>query len=589
MDSGLDAGASPRNDGERRGWPGIGERKRRRSANGHDGEGGDRWSGRVATLSPVAYLLWMTSAPKTQEQLPEPAAAHDKILIVDFGSQVTQLIARRVREEGVYSEIVPFQKAEDAFRAMKPKAVILSGGPESVHEKGSPRAPQAIFDSGVPVLGICYGQMTMAAQLGGEVEGGHHREFGRADVEVKAPSQLFEDAWGAGEKHQVWMSHGDRITRMPPGFTVAGTSANAPFAVIQDEKRKYYGLMFHPEVVHTPDGAKLLRNFVRKVAGLTGDWTMRAFREEAIEKIRAQVGKGRVICGLSGGVDSAVAAVLIHEAIGDQLTCVFVDHGLLRLKEAETVVDLFRHHYNIPLVHVDASKQFLGELEGVTDPEVKRKTIGRLFIDVFDAEAKKIGGAEFLAQGTLYPDVIESVSFTGGPSVTIKSHHNVGGLPARMNMKLVEPLRELFKDEVRVLGRELGLPEIFVGRHPFPGPGLAIRCPGDITKEKLDILRNADAVYIDQIRKAGLYDKIWQAFAVLLPVKTVGVMGDGRTYEYVVGLRAVTSTDGMTADFYQFDMKFLGETATRIINEVKGVNRVVYDVTSKPPGTIEWE
>ena len=531
----------------------------------------------------------MTSASKTAESLPNPASAHEKILIVDFGSQVTQLIARRVREEGVYSEIVPFQKAESAFREMKPKAVILSGGPESVHEKGSPRAPQAIFDSGVPVLGICYGQMVLAAQLGGEVEGGHHREFGRADVEVKASSQLFDGAWDQGGKHQVWMSHGDRITKMPPGFTVAGVSPNAPFAVIQDEKRKYYGLMFHPEVVHTPDGAKLLRNFVRKVAGLTGDWTMRAFRDEAIEKIRAQVGKGKVICGLSGGVDSAVAAVLIHEAIGDQLTCVFVDHGLLRLKEAETVVDLFRHHYNIPLVHVDASKQFLGELEGVTDPEKKRKTIGRLFIDVFEAEAKKIGGAQFLAQGTLYPDVIESVSFTGGPSVTIKSHHNVGGLPDRMNMKLVEPLRELFKDEVRVLGRELGLPEIFVGRHPFPGPGLAIRCPGDITREKLDILRNADAVYIDQIRKAGLYDQIWQAFAVLLPVKTVGVMGDGRTYEYVVGLRAVTSTDGMTADFYQFDMKFLGETATRIINEVKGVNRVVYDVTSKPPGTIEWE
>jgi GMP synthase (glutamine-hydrolysing) len=385
------------------------------------------------------------------------------------------------------------------------------------------------------------------------------------------------------------MSHGDRITKMPPGFVVAGVSPNAPFAVIQDEKRRYYGLMFHPEVVHTPDGAKLIRNFVRKVAGLTGDWTMRAFREEAIEKIRAQVGKGKVICGLSGGVDSAVAAVLIHEAIGDQLTCVFVDHGLLRLNEAETVVDLFRHHYNIPLVHVDASKLFLGELAGVTDPELKRKTIGRLFIDVFDTEAKKIGGAEFLAQGTLYPDVIESVSFTGGPSVTIKSHHNVGGLPARMNMKLVEPLRELFKDEVRVLGRELGLPGIFVGRHPFPGPGLAIRCPGEITREKLEILRNADAVYIDQIRKAGLYDKIWQAFAVLLPVKTVGVMGDGRTYEYVVGLRAVTSTDGMTADFYSFDMAFLGATATRIINEVKGVNRVVYDITSKPPGTIEWE
>jgi len=554
---------------------------------GRPGHGGP---GRVAARPPVAYLLSMTAAPKARDSLaPDVASVHDKILIVDFGSQVTQLIARRVREQGVYCEIVPFQKAEAAFREMRPKGVILSGGPESVHVEGSPRAPQLIFDSGVPVLGICYGQMTMAAQLGGEVEGGHHREFGRADVEVKAGSRLFDNAWSTGERHQVWMSHGDRITRMPPGFEVAGVSANAPFAIIQDEKRRYYGLMFHPEVVHTPDGAKLLRNFVRKVAGLTGDWTMRAFREEAIEKIRKQVGKGRVICGLSGGVDSAVAAVLIHEAIGDQLTCVFVDHGLLRLNEAETVVDLFRHHYNIPLVHVDASKQFLGDLAGVTDPEVKRKTIGKLFIDVFEAEAKKIGGAEFLAQGTLYPDVIESVSFTGGPSVTIKSHHNVGGLPARMNMKLVEPLRELFKDEVRALGRELGLPEIFVGRHPFPGPGLAIRCPGDITREKLDILRNADAVYIDEIRKAGLYDAIWQAFAVLLPVKTVGVMGDGRTYEYVVGLRAVTSTDGMTADFFQFDMKFLANVATRIINEVKGVNRVVYDVTSKPPGTIEWE
>src|SRR5258707_549615 len=463
----------------------------------------------------------MTAAQPARESTPTVASAHDKILIVDFGSPVTQVIARRVREEGVYSEIVPFQKAEAAFKQMKPKAVILSGGPESVHEAGSPRAPQLIFDSGVPVLGICYGQMAMAHQLGGIVEGGHHREYGRADVEVKAASKLFDSTWGMGEPHPVWMSHGDRITQMPPGFEVAGVSANAPFAVIQDEARRYYGLMFHPEVVHTPDGAKVIR-------------------------------------GLAGGVDSAVAAVLIHEAIGDQLTCVFVDHGLLRLNEAETVVDLFRHHYNIPLVHVDASKLFLGELAGVTDPEAKRKTIGRLFIDVFDVEAKKICGAEFLAQGTLYPDVIESVSFTGGPAVTIKSHHNVGGLPDRMNMKLVEPLRELFKDEVRELGRELSLPEIFVGRHPFPGPGLAIRCPGEITPEKLEILRNADAVYIDQIRKAGLYDKIWQAFAVLLPVKTVGVMGDGRTYEYVVGLRAVTSTDGMTADFYSFDMKFLG-------------------------------
>ncbi len=513
----------------------------------------------------------------------------ENILIVDFGSQVTQLIARRVREAGVYSEVVPYQSAEAAFHRLKPKAVILSGGPDSVTREGSPRAPQIVFHSKLPILAICYGQQTTAVQLGGQVEGGHAAEFGRAEIEVLEKSALFEGLWDVGKRYPVWMSHGDRVTKLPAGFTVKATSENAPFAIASDEANKIFTTMFHPEVVHTPDGAALIKNFLFNVVGLKPDWTMKAFREEAIAKIRSQVGSGRVLCGLSGGVDSSVAALLLHEAVGDQLTCVLVDHGLMRQNEAADVVAMFHEHYNLKLVHVDASEEFITALEGEIDPEKKRKTIGRLFIDVFEREAKKIGGADFLAQGTLYPDVIESVSFTGGPSVTIKSHHNVGGLPDRMNMKLVEPLRELFKDEVRKLGQELGLPAQFIGRHPFPGPGLAIRLPGGVTREKLDILKKADAIYIEEIRKAGLYDQIWQAFSVLLPVHTVGVMGDGRTYDRVLALRAVTSVDGMTADFYQFDMNFLGRTATRIINEVKGVNRVVYDVTSKPPGTIEWE
>ena len=516
---------------------------------------------------------------------------HDFCLIIDFGSQVTQLIARRLRESRVYCEIHPFQNVDAAFlKARRPKAVILSGGPGSVPQADSPRAPDYLFEMGVPLFGICYGQQVMMEQLGGRVESGHHAEFGRAYVEPATghtTDGIFAGLFETG-REQVWMSHGDRVTKLAPGFDVIGTSPNAPFAMIADEARRFYAVQFHPEVHHTPNGAQMLGNFLR-LAGFKGDWTMGAYREEAIAKIRAQVGDKRVICGLSGGVDSSVAAVLIHEAIGDQLTCVFVDHGLLRLNEAEEVVSMFRDNYNIPLIHADESDLFLGALEGVSDPETKRKIIGGLFIDVFQKYANEIEGAEFLAQGTLYPDVIESVSFSGGPSVTIKSHHNVGGLPEKMGLKLVEPLRELFKDEVRALGRELGLPAGFIGRHPFPGPGLAIRCPGEITREKLEILRRADAVYIDQIRRHGLYDHIWQAFAAILPMRTVGVMGDGRTYDFALALRAVTSVDGMTADYYPFTHEFLGETATRIINEVRGINRVFYDCTSKPPGTIELE
>jgi GMP synthase (glutamine-hydrolysing) len=514
----------------------------------------------------------------------------DRILIVDFGSQVTQLIARRIRESGVYCEIHPFNTVTvNTVRNFDPKGIILSGGPASVTEATTPRVPIELFKMNLPIFGICYGEQTMVAQLGGEVTLSNHREFGRAHVDITDDCVIFEGVWKTGERHQVWMSHGDRIDQLPDGFRAIASTKSAPYAAIANDDMQFYAVQFHPEVVHTPDGAKIISNFTHIVCGCGGDWTMSAFKDEAIQKIREQVGSSRVICGLSGGVDSSVVAVLLQEAIGDQLTCVFVDHGLMRLNEADEVIALFKDHFKIKLVHKNVSELFIDKLSGISDPEQKRKIIGGLFIDVFEAEANKIGGADFLAQGTLYPDVIESVSFIGGPSVTIKSHHNVGGLPERMKMKLVEPLRELFKDEVRDLGRELGLPNRFVGRHPFPGPGLAIRMPGAIEPLKLDTLRKADAIYLDEIRNAGLYDEIWQAFAVLLPVQTVGVMGDARTYDNVCALRAVTSTDGMTAEAYPFTSEFLGQVSNRIINEVQGINRVVYDCTSKPPGTIEWE
>ena len=548
-----------------------------------------RWYGFLVSIPQDATPALAPTAA-THYQRPMTQHQNQRLLIIDFGSQVTQLIARRLRELNVYCEIHPFQNVTDQFlNNFAPQAVIFSGGPASVIDDNSPRPPQSVFELGVPILGICYGQQVIMQMLGGQVERGHDTaEFGRAMITQTGGDLKLLDGWFNDGSEQVWMSHGDHVSAIAPGFEVYGTSPNAPFAITADVDRQLFAVQFHPEVHHTPNGAKLYENFIA-LAGFTGDWTMQGYRAEAIAKIRAEVGDKKVICGLSGGVDSSVAAVLIHEAIGEQLTCVFVDHGLLRQGEAEEVVAMFRDHYNMPLIHADEQQLFLGALDGQDDPETKRKIIGGLFIDVFQKYANQIEGAEFLAQGTLYPDVIESISFSGGPSVTIKSHHNVGGLPEKMGLKLVEPLRELFKDEVRALGRELGLPSEFIGRHPFPGPGLAIRCPGEITRPKLEILRQADAVFIDQIRKHGLYDEIWQAFVAILPVRTVGVMGDGRTYDFACALRAVTSVDGMTADYYPFSHEFLGETATRIINEVKGINRVTYDITSKPPGTIEWE
>ncbi len=511
----------------------------------------------------------------------------ERVVVVDFGSQVTQLIARRVREHRVFCEIVPWHRASERLDP-PPGAIILSGGPDSVAEAAAPAVPPEVFRTGVPVLGICYGQQAMVAALGGRVSPAGVREYGRADIAIVESSSLFDGVWKRGETYPVWMSHGDRVDAVPSGFNVVATTPAAPCAAIADDERRYYGVQFHPEVVHTPDGSALLRRFVRDVAGLGDSWSVEQIRTAAVARIRDQVGAGRIICGLSGGVDSAVAARLVHEAVGDRLTCVLVDHGLMRANEATDVEDTFRNRFNIELRVVEAQETFLAALEGLEDPEAKRKTIGRVFVEEFEKVAREIG-ADFLAQGTLYPDVIESVAPSGGPSVTIKSHHNVGGLPERMQMQVVEPLRELFKDEVRALGRELGLPEHLVARHPFPGPGLAIRIPGAVTPDKVALLREADRIYLDAIRDAGLYDEIWQAFAVLLPVRSVGVMGDRRSYDYALSLRAVTSVDGMTAGVYPFSAEFLADVSTTIVNRLPGINRVLYDVTSKPPGTIEWE
>ena len=514
----------------------------------------------------------------------------EKLLIIDFGSQVTQLIARRLRELGVYSEIVPFQIISNEYLDnYNPKAIILSGGPASVLNDHCPMPPKEIFNMKVPILGICYGLQVMMKCLGGKVESGKGTsEFGKAFLKKSNQKSNILDGLFIEESEQVWMSHGDHVSDMAPGFNSIAYTENAPYAMVANDEKKFYGTQFHPEVYHTINGKKIFENFI-KIAKFNRNWSMDSYKENKIKELKEIIGEQKVICALSGGVDSSVTAILIHEAIGDNLTCVYVDHGLMRLNETEEIIQMFRNNYNLNLVHANESELFIQNLKGVIDPEEKRKTIGKLFIDVFTKYSKKIGDVKFLAQGTLYPDVIESVSFTGGPSETIKSHHNVGGLPNKMKLKLVEPLRELFKDEVRQLGFELGLSKEFIGRHPFPGPGLAIRCPGEITSHKIDILRKADSIFIDQIKKYNLYDKIWQAFVVLLPVRSVGVMGDGRTYDFVCSLRAVTSVDGMTADFYPFDNEFLGETSNKIINEVKGINRVTYDITSKPPGTIEWE
>jgi GMP synthase (glutamine-hydrolysing) len=509
----------------------------------------------------------------------------DKVLILDFGSQYTQLIARRIREKQVYCEIHPYNFPLEKIREFDPKALILSGGPSSVYGEGAPRVEKGFFDLPYPMLGICYGMQLMGKDLGGQVEASDRREYGRAILEADQTRGLFE---GVKPKTQVWMSHGDHVVKIPQGFERLGHSTNSPVAAMGDSKNRRYAVQFHPEVTHTEEGKKILENFLFKICSLKPDWTMTGFIEAEISRIRKEVGSQKVICGTSGGVDSTVAAHLVHKAIGDQLTCIFINNGVLRKNEGERVQRLFRENLHIPLQYVEATERFLKKLEGVEDPEKKRKTIGNEFIYLFEEEAHKISGVKFLVQGTLYPDVIESVSFKG-PSATIKTHHNVGGLPEKMGLKLIEPLRELFKDEVRELGRALGIPEEMVGRQPFPGPGLAIRILGAVTRERLEILRNADEIVVGEIREAGLYYKVWQSFAVLLPVKTVGVMGDERTYENVIAIRCVTSQDGMTADWVPLPPELLAKISNRIINEVKGVNRVVYDISSKPPATIEWE